>query len=156
MTHHRVPLLLAAVTLVLLLLQPCSSSVTAEEDMIQWIRAAGGEVGALARVCTESSNHAWAHMGKRAGHQRILHLQVNVEVATVDGLRGTAVTEDIPKGGTLALVPQSTMYVASSNKSDSLMVRRCDIRMPSNSSGQGRPATCSVFHVCTYQLPGSV
>lgn len=60
-----------------------------------------------------------------------LHKQINFESATVDGLRGTVAAKDIPEGGTLALVPQTVMFVAASDGKESLGVRhrRCWVHL---------------------------
>lgn len=61
----------------------------------------------------------------------LLHHQINFESATVDGLRGTVAAKDIPEGGTLALVPQTVMFVAASDGKESLGVRhrRCWVHL---------------------------
>jgi hypothetical protein len=111
----RAPLLLVVIFVVLA--YRCSSDTSAEDRMIDWVRQAGGEVGGFISLSPPHVLHCVTMHGTM--------IQVNVEVATVDGLRGTAVTKDIPEGGTIAFVPQKLMYIACSNKDDPLVVRIC-------------------------------
>lgn len=92
---------------------------------MQWIQASGGEVGGSWQVSTLVT----AGRGLEHTQPGGLALAGQFKMAVLEGLRGTAVTKDIFKGGTLALVPQSTLYVASSNPNDSLMVRLCRCSM---------------------------